>query len=57
MEDLIKQILNKLDNLDNKIDTLQEGQSRIEKKLDAVYDQTAYLTEFRTLTVENLSEI
>lgn len=27
---------------------LKEGQNRIEKKLDAVYDQTAILTEFRT---------
>lgn len=37
MEDLLKQILSKLDSLDNKIDTLQQGQSRIEGKLDAVY--------------------
>ncbi|HEX3029237.1 MAG TPA: hypothetical protein VHT34_08030 [Clostridia bacterium] len=28
--------------------SLEEGQKRIEKKLDAVYDQTAFLTEFRT---------
>lgn len=34
-----------------------EGQARIEKKLDAVYDQTAELTEFRTETRQNLNAI
>jgi len=64
MEDVLRQILNKLDNLDkkvgdldNKIDNLQQGQSRIEKKLDAVYNQTADLTEFRTSTSDNLTKI
>ena len=30
------------------VNSLKEGQIRIEKKLDAVYNQTADLTEFRT---------
>ena len=30
------------------VSSLKEGQARIESKLDAVYDQTAILTEFRT---------
>lgn len=34
--------------LENRQSVLEEGQKRIENKLDAVYDQTAILTEFRT---------
>jgi hypothetical protein len=41
MEQILKEILAKLGEL-------QAGQERIETKLDAVYDQTAILTEFRT---------
>lgn len=36
---------------------LKEGQKRIERKLDAVYEQTAELTEFRTETRQQLGEI
>lgn len=36
---------------------LKEGQTRIENKLDAVVDQTADLTEFRTETGMNLNKI
>ncbi|SHK66672.1 hypothetical protein, partial [Paramaledivibacter caminithermalis] len=36
---------------------LEEGQSRIEKKLDTVHDQTANLTEFRTETNMKLDDI
>jgi hypothetical protein len=36
---------------------LKEGQARIEKKLAAVYDQTAELTEFRTETRQQLAAI
>lgn len=57
MEDLIKQIINKLDSLDNKISNIETGQIRIEKKLEAIYDHTADLTEFRTSTNDNLNEI
>ncbi len=34
--------------LEDRQSVLEEGQKRIENKLDAVYDQTAILTEFRT---------
>ena len=36
---------------------LKEGQSRIEAKLDSVYEQTADLTEFRTESLESLNRI
>ena len=36
---------------------LSEGQVRIEKRLNAVYEQTAMLTEFRTETIAKLTEI
>ena len=50
MEELLKQILQKLNNL-------EEGQVRIEAKLNSVVDQTAFLTEFRTETNLKLDEI
>lgn len=39
------------------LNQLLEGQTRIESKLDAVVDQTADLTEFRTETKESLNKI
>lgn len=47
---LLKQMNVKLDNLGNQVD-------RIEKKMDAVYDQTADLTEFRTEVIDKLNEL
>lgn len=38
MEELLKQIMNKLESIDDKID-------RLEKKLDATFDQTAKSAE------------
>ena len=40
-EDFQKNVLDQLKDI-------KDGQARIEKKLDAVHDQTALLTEFRT---------
>jgi len=36
---------------------LTDRQSRVEQKLDAVYNQTAILTEFRTETITKLNNI
>lgn len=47
----------KLKPLQSDIKDLKDGQNRIEKKLDAVYDQTADLTEFRTETKDKLNNI
>ncbi len=44
-------------NLEKRQANLEAGQSRIEKKLDAVYEQTAELTEFRTETNMKLDNI
>ncbi|MCB2291858.1 hypothetical protein LGK97_19320 [Clostridium sp. CS001] len=44
-----KELLETLSNLfDEKLKPVIEGQARLEKKLDAVVEQTADLTEFRT---------
>lgn len=48
MEQILTQILEKLNNLSFDVIELKEGQQRIEKKLDVVTEQTAILTEFRT---------
>lgn len=47
----------KLNPIQSDIKDLKDGQSRIEKKLDAVNDQTADLTEFRTETRDKLNNI
>lgn len=36
---------------------LQDGQDRIEKKIDAVYEQTADLTGFRTETKQSIDAL
>jgi hypothetical protein len=44
-----KELLETLSNLfDEKLKPIIESQARLEKKLDAVVEQTADLTEFRT---------
>ncbi len=67
----LKELNNRVGNLEKNQDQLAknqeefakkqeefaEGQARLEKKLDAVYDQTADLTEFRTETRQNLNTI
>ncbi|MGH4049876.1 MAG: hypothetical protein ACREVX_00725 [Clostridium sp.] len=50
MVSLLNQLLEGQKNTDLKID-------RIEKKLDSVVDQTADLTEFRTMVTSNLEDI
>ena len=61
-QELLKQILIKLDSMENKINSmetkinfiesdireLKDGQKRIEEKIETIYDQTANLTEFKT---------
>jgi len=57
MEQLLNQILLEIKEIKDKVNGLEEGQVRIEKKLDAVYSQTADLTEFRTETRQNFNTI
>jgi DNA topoisomerase IA len=53
-----KELLETLSNLfDEKLKPVMESQARLEKKLDAVVEQTADLTEFRTETKESLNKI
>ncbi len=50
-------VLQQLKSLVEGQERLTEGQERIEKKLNSVYDQTAMLTEFRTETNNKLNDI
>lgn len=52
-----QKILQMLTKLTENMDYLKAGQFRIETKLDAVIDQTADLTEFRTKTDMSFSGI
>ena len=53
----LKRMDSKIESMDIKIQALEQGQQRVEKKLDAVYAQTADLTEFRTETRDKLIQI
>ena len=68
MEQILKEILNGINDLKSDVNDLKKeqiktnerltnlefGQERLEKKLDSVMDQTANLTEFRTEVNEKL---
>ncbi|MGM9977897.1 MAG: hypothetical protein ACI33J_03780 [Clostridium sp.] len=70
-QELLKQILIKLDSMENKINSmetkinfiesdikeLKDGQERIEEKIETIYDQTANLTEFKTEVNMKLDEL
>ena len=55
MDDKIVDILGKL--LDEKLKPVIDSQTRLEKKLDSVIDQTVALTEFRTEMKEFRNEV
>ena len=70
-QELLKQILIKLDSMENKINSmetkinfiesdireLKDGQKRIEEKIETIYDQTANLSEFKTEVNIKLDEL
>ncbi|WP_300379837.1 hypothetical protein [Clostridium sp.] len=47
----------KLKPINDRLDKLEEGQARIENKLDGVIEQTADLTEFRTETKKGIESV
>lgn len=61
MEDQILEILKQIQSeqvkTNERLGKLEEGQGRIEKKLDAVYEKTDDLTEFRTETKESIDAL
>lgn len=52
--EILKQIQAEQKKTNERLTSLEEGQKRIEKKIDSVYDQTADLTEFRTETKQGI---
>lgn len=55
--ELLKAMRNDIKSMNERLIKLEEGQKRIEKKIDSVYDQTADLTEFRTDTTSKLDKL
>lgn len=55
--ELLKVMQNDIKSINERLTGLEEGQKRIEKKLDSVYEQTADLTEFRTDTTSKLDKL
>lgn len=55
--ELLKAMRNDIKSMNERLINLEEGQKRIEKKIDSVYDQTADLTEFRTDTTSKLDKL
>ena len=48
MEDKMNSMETKINSMESDIKELKDGQERIEEKIEAIYDQTANLTEFKT---------
>lgn len=71
MEEVLKQMLTELKTTNNRLGSLERGQSkleqgqlrlehgqqRIEKRVNAIFEQTASLSEFRTETLQRLDNI
>lgn len=55
--EILKQIQSEQVKTNERLGKLEEGQGRIEKKLNAVYEQTANLTEFRTENKESIDAL
>lgn len=55
--EILKQIQSEQVKTNERLGKLEEGQGRIEKKLDAVYEQTADLTEFRMETKQSIDAL
>lgn len=57
IKETIKDIQAEQKKTNERLTSLEEGQKRIEKKIDTIYDQTADLTEFRTDTTNKLDKL
>ncbi len=57
IENKVDRLENRFDGLENKFDGMEVKLSGIERRLDAVFEQTAMLTEFKTATEIALAEI
>lgn len=57
MEKILNQILNELKDIKENQNSIQSDVSEIKSKLNSVYDQTADLTEFRTLISTKLTTV
>ncbi|MEW6624018.1 MAG: hypothetical protein AB1420_12965 [Bacillota bacterium] len=57
LEEKFSNLEEKFSNLEKRQQNLEEGQKIFAKKLDLVYEQTGFLTEFRTETNRKLDSI
>lgn len=57
IKETIKDIQAEQKKTNERLTSLEDGQKRIEKKIDTIYDQTADLTEFRTETKQGIENI
>lgn len=57
MEELLNQILLKLDNIERNQNTMKSDINELKGQINSVYDQTADLTEFRTSIASKLDKI
>ena len=55
--ELLKEMQSDIKKMDTRLSNLEEGQKRIENKIDGITDQTADLTEFRTTVLNKLDEL
>lgn len=51
------EIIELLKGIDSRISNLEEGQKRLEKKIDSIVEETADLVEFRTSVMAKFEEL
>ena len=52
-----REILELLKGIDNRLSNLEEGQKRLEKKVDSIVEETVNLIEFRTSVIAKFEEL
>ncbi len=51
------EIIELLKGIDSRLSNLEEGQKRLEKKIDSISEETADLVEFRTSVMAKFEEL
>lgn len=57
LEHRLERVENRVESVENRLESVANRLVRVENKLDAVYEQTAILTEFRTETNMKLDKL
>ncbi|MGL5617406.1 MAG: plasmid stabilization protein [Sarcina sp.] len=55
--ELLKEMNSKLDKIDSRVNIIESEVKEVNRKLERVVDQTADLTEFKTIVIDKLDNL